>query len=304
MKHVISEQMAVKWSGNRKAANDTAERLKRLCDSNLFGIDKLAELVRAAQMNLAMHGDGSSNIFHANSLVPSGEWPEGGQNDVRGKIRFESFDVVFTNPPFGSRLPIDDPHVLDQFELAKIEAQAPRTSMPPEQLFVERCLRFLKPGGRMAIVLPDSILSNPGLAFIRRWLLRHAYVLASVDLPREMFARSDTHTMTSILVLQKFTPEEVRFVKETEKPPDYNIFMAIVQHVGWDLRGSPVYLRTPEGEEILRKTIRTVQTREESGEVVESAEETEEPIVNDELPAIADLFERWLNDNPGGTWRR
>ncbi|WP_414581920.1 HsdM family class I SAM-dependent methyltransferase [Scytonema sp. PCC 10023] len=120
-------------------------------------------------------------------------------------IRLESFDVVLTNPPFGSKLPIDDPYILDQFELSIAEAKAPRSSLPPEQLFVERCLEFVKPGGRMAIVLPDSILSNPGLAFIRRKVLRNAYIIASIDLPRQMFARSDTHTMTSVLVLQKFS---------------------------------------------------------------------------------------------------
>ena len=93
--------------------------------------------------------------------------------------------------------------------------------MPPERLFIERCLRFLKPSGRTAIVLPDSILSNPGLAFIREWMHMNAYVLASVDLPKQMFARSDTGTLTSVLVLQKFTDEELHLAREMGKPPDY-----------------------------------------------------------------------------------
>jgi type I restriction enzyme M protein len=286
----------------QRAARDTAERLKRLCDNNLFGIDKLAELVRAAQMNLAMHGDGSSNVYHTNSLLPPGEWPDDVQNDVHGRIKPNSFDAVFTNPPFGSKLPIDDPHILDQFQLAREEAKSPRSSMPPEQLFVERCLDLLKPGGRMAIVLPDSILSNPGLAFIRRWVLRNAYIIASVDLPREMFARSDTHTMTSILVLQKFTAEERRLVAELGRPPEYEIFMAIADHVGWDLRGSPVYVRTPEGDEILRKVTRTVTSRDAKGDVIEATEEEEEPILNDQLPAVSRLFSKWLQDRAPQAW--
>src|SRR6266487_2923703 len=150
-----------------------------------------------------------------------------------------SFDVVFTNPPFGSKLPVDDPHILDRYDLTKYEAKAPRASLPPEQLFVERCLDFLKPGGRMAIVLPDSILSNPGLAFIRRWLLIRAYVIASVDLPRETFAKSDTHTMTSVLILQKFTDTERRLAEES-RLSDYQSFMAVADYVGWDHRGNPV----------------------------------------------------------------
>jgi type I restriction enzyme M protein len=149
--------------------------------------------------------------------------PSNPPSRVREEINLAKFDVVFTNPPFGSKLPIDDPHILDQFELVKVEAQSPRSSLPPEQLFVERCLEFLKPGGRMAIVLPDSILSNPGLAWLRRWVLSNAWVIASVDLPREMFARSDTHTMTAVLVLQKFTAEEKRHFNELGKVPPYKI---------------------------------------------------------------------------------
>ncbi|MFQ5853021.1 MAG: restriction endonuclease subunit M [Candidatus Binatia bacterium] len=303
LRGIIFKQMMSKWQGDKGRANqDTAQRLKRVCDNNIYGIDKLTELVQAAQMNLAMHGDGSANVYHANSLLPPGEWPTGEPNNVRGKIRLGVFDVVFTNPPFGSKLPIDDPHILDQFRLVRFEARSPRSSMPPEHLFIERCLDFLKPGGRMAIVLPDSILSNPGLAFIRRWILHNAYVIASVDLPREAFARSDTHTMTSVLVLQKFTDEERKLVAEMQQPPEYGIFMGIADHVGWDLRGNSVFVRTSEGEEVLKKTTRTVTTRNAYGDVVETIQEVEEPIVYDQLPIITDLFTEWLAKTSPQRW--
>jgi len=301
---LIDEQMRRKWSGDKdKAAQDAATRLRAICDGHLFGIDKLAELVRAAQMNLAMHGDGSSNVFHANSLVPPGEWPEGGSNDVRNEVLPGSFDVVFTNPPFGSRLPIDDPHILEQYQLARFEARTPRGSMPPEQLFVERCLQLLRPGGRMAIVLPDSILSNPGLSFIRRWLLLNAFVIAVVDLPREMFAKSDTHTMTSVVVLQRFSDNERRAAVATGRPPEYEVFMAIADKVGWDLRGNAVYVRTPEGEEILREIRRTTTTRTATGEVMETVVSESAPILDDHLPVIAGLFREWLLSHGPHPWQ-
>lgn len=299
VKAIIEEQEYAKYSKNRdKAEAQITERLKRICDTNIFGIDKLAELVRAAQMNLALHGDGSTNVYAAHSLMPTGEWNE----DVRENIQLGKFDAIFTNPPFGSRLPIDDPHILDQFTLSRFEAKAPRSAMPPEQLFVERCLSFLKPGGRMAIVLPDSILSNPGLAWLRRWVLRNAWIIASVDLPREMFAKSDTHTMTSVLIVQKFTPEESRLVAEIGRAPEYEIFMAIADKVGWDLRGQPVYKRTPEGEEILRKVSRTVTGRNAYGDVVETQREEEEPIIDDHLPVITKLFTQWLKQHQSLRW--
>jgi type I restriction enzyme M protein len=305
LKEVITEQATLKWRNNpSKASQDIADRLRKTCDSNLFGIDKLPELVQAAQMNLAMHGDGSSNIIHANSLLSPGEWEQSGSANVYKKLKLNSFDLVVTNPPFGSRLPVDDPHVLSQFELSTFESRNPRSSLPPERLFVERCLRFLHPGGRMAIVLPDSILSNPGLVFIRRWLLLNAYVIASVDLPRETFAKSDTHTKTSVLFLQRFTEQEREIVKATGKPPAYQIFMAIAERVGWDLRGVDVFVRTPEGEEVLQETTRITSSRSAKGEVIQTQVTEVNPIIDDHLPMIQRRFTEWLAQGAQQAWAR
>jgi len=224
--HLFKQQLG-KWRGNEiKALEETARLLRELANANLAGIDFNPILVRAAQMNLVMHGDGSTNIFQANSLLPPGEWPSEPPNDVAHHIQPGQFDIILTNPPFGSKIPIDDPHILNQFELARfgLTTGQRRGSMPPEQLFIERCLQLLKPGGRLAIVLPDSILSNPGLAFIRRWILRKARVLASVDLPQVTF-EPYTGTQTSVLLLQKKTAEEVRQEQRMTQPQDYEVFM-------------------------------------------------------------------------------
>lgn len=104
-----------KWPNSEsKALEETIRILRDTADRYLMGIDFNPVLVRAAQMNLVMHGDGSTNVYHANSLLPPGEWSE----DVKKQIRPGSFDVILTNPPFGSKVPIDDPHILEQFELA------------------------------------------------------------------------------------------------------------------------------------------------------------------------------------------
>jgi len=101
-------------------------------------------------------------------------------------------------PPFGSEIPITDPNILRQFELAhaweRLDDGSFRNrgrlqgSFAPEVLFIERCLEWLKPGGRMGIVLPNGILGNPTAEYIRWWILQHAWVLASVDLPVEVLA--------------------------------------------------------------------------------------------------------------------
>jgi type I restriction enzyme M protein len=101
------------------------------------------------------------------------------------------FDVIVTNPPFGSKIPIKDPAILEQYDLGHIweknngywvKTSRLQSSVPPEQLFIERCMQFLKDGGRMGIVLPDAILGSPGLGYIRQWIIKHAKIIASIDL--------------------------------------------------------------------------------------------------------------------------
>lgn len=278
-REVIEEQERQKWTSDQESRQSTYLRLKEVCNANLFGIDINPALVRACQMNLIMHGgereDGSHNVFAVDSLHHPGEWDLPEIHD----IRLNGFDIVVTNPPFGAGpgLTVDDPYTLEQYELRTFEIETPRTSMPPERLFVERCWQFLKPGGRMAIVLPDSILSNPGLAWIRSWILRRCRIIASIDLPTETFeAHGGTGTQTSVLVLQKMTPEEIRIRGETKKLADYEIFMSICATAGYDRRGNDKWMRTPEGELI-------------SGP-------DKQLIRDDDVSLVAPLFSRWVKE--------
>src|SRR5690606_13316894 len=134
-------------------------RIKDICSRNLFGLDINPLLVRTCQMNMVMHGDGSANIFQADSILSPGEWDS---EDAARNVKHGRFDIVLTNPPFGGNAKVDDPHVLARYGLSTFGSANPRTSLPAEQLFVEAALNFLKPGGRLAIVVPDSILNNPG----------------------------------------------------------------------------------------------------------------------------------------------
>jgi type I restriction enzyme M protein len=288
---VLREQAVRRYGRSVQAEEWMYRRLQEICNRQLFGIDINPALVRACQMNLIMHGgeaeDGAPNVFAANSLHPPAEWPE----EVREKIQLGAFDIVLTNPPFGAgpALVVDDPHILDQFTLTRFEAESPRSRIPPERLFVERCWQFLKPGGRMAIVLPDSILSNPGLLYIRRWILKHCRVLASVDLPAETFeAFGGTGTKTSVLVLQKKTQEQIQFEEASGRMEDYEVFMVICQTMGYDRRGNDLWLRTPEGE-IIEEVI-TIQTPDG----LEKKERR--PIRDDDVAQVAPLFEKWLKE--------
>jgi type I restriction enzyme M protein len=103
----------------------------------------------------------------------------------------------------------------------------------------------------MGIVLPDGILGNPGDEYIRWWLLRRCWVLASVDLPVEVFiVEANVNILTSLLFLKKKTDQEIK-AEDLGGRHDYQVFMALAEKVGVDRRGNTLYKRAPDGEEIL-----------------------------------------------------
>lgn len=187
IREVLLEHEVTKGGTALEVQGRVSARIKEIATLNLYGLDINPFLVRTCQMNLVMHGDGSANVFQADSLYSPSEWSD---SAASSKVSTGRFDIVVTNPPFGGKGVIDDPHLLAHYELAQWDSKEPRSSLPAEQMFVEGAWKYLKPGGHMAIVLPDSILNNPGLEFIRRWLFRRARVIASVDLPKETFADS------------------------------------------------------------------------------------------------------------------
>jgi len=172
------------------------QQLIEFATKNLFGADFDQFLVRAAQMNVVMASNAQGNLFHMNSL----EFPAGhldGVDPAKEKTPLGSIDVLLTNPPFGSNIPVTDPNILKHYDLAHVWERTNdgafrntgrlQGSVAPEVLFIERCVGWIREGGRMGIVLPDGILGNPGDEYIRWWILRYTWVLASVDLPVEVF---------------------------------------------------------------------------------------------------------------------
>lgn len=153
----------------------------------LRGFDLNPDLVKAARMNMVMNNDGYGGLHQADSL----DFPHLWSTDAQRAVALGTVDILFTNPPFGTKIRIDG-RKLGQHDLAvqwdldqhtgewsmrvspdnKIVYQS---SQPPELLFIERALQFVKPGsGRIAMVVPNGILNNPGLAYVRHWLTTHA----------------------------------------------------------------------------------------------------------------------------------
>lgn len=233
--------------------------------SNIFGIEVNEELTRVAKMNMIIHDDGHTNIVGHDALdfMPTLTRKNPG-------LDHDTFDLVLTNPPFGSvikRTEKGDGY-LEQYELREYlgkpnteamdaagfklgegalkrggrQATA-RASIKTEILFLERIHAFLKPGtGRAAIVLPDGILTNSSLLGVRDWLLQHFELLAVISLPQFAFAHYDAGVKTSIVFLRRLDDGET-------VDDDSSIFMALAENIGYDATGRKTFDITEESIE-------------------------------------------------------
>jgi len=277
----------IKWTEHERQI--ALDLIRETAAKNFFGFDINPDLVKATKMNMVMNNDGSGNIMRCNSLLPPHEWDYEFKtdladvfgisiDDITNHNKIGLFDVIVTNPPFGSKIPINDQNILTQFDIAQGS-----NSVPPEQLFVERCVQFLKPNGRLAIVLPDSILGTPGLAHIRKWLIKNTKIIASVDLHADTF-QPRNGTQTSVLIVQKLKDED----KQKSQHENYNVFMTMVERVGHDKRGVNLYKRDKDGKIIYfaNEHINAL------GEIVE----IEEPQLDDQTRLVANVFNKWKKE--------
>jgi type I restriction enzyme M protein len=218
--------------------NNLAKRKFDYANSRLFGIDFDPRLSRVAKAMMLIAGDGRSNVYRVNSLDPR-EW-KNRTDGLVGAVQDGRFDIVMTNPPFAGN--ISQPEILGCYDLAYKGDHTKHkrvNKLTRDVLFIERCLRFLKPGGRMAIVLPQGNLNNTNAEYIRTWVMDKARILAVVGLHVNTF-KPFTGTKTSVLFLQKWAENE-------EPDQDYPIFLAVNEKPVKDNSGSYVFKKNPDG---------------------------------------------------------
>lgn len=306
MNHVIRKiQIAEldRWKGNvERADKTTRERVQKFAQNYIVGIDFNPELVKASKMNMVMNNDGTGGLYQGNSLEAPAVWHAG----LRDRALLGKIDLLFTNPPFGSKITVNDPTILEQYDLGHSWSYDAATdhwrmnegvqkSQPPEILFIERCVRFLRPGiGRAAMVLPDGILGSPGLGYVREWILRHCRVLASIDLHPDTF-QPFVSVQTSLLVLERKTEELIRLEEARGQMNDYQVFMAVASHVGHDKRGNTTYVRDRKGNEIIEEY--AAQLKEyENGIPILRTQIVRTKVVDDNTRQIAKEFRQWLSE--------
>jgi type I restriction enzyme M protein len=201
---------------------------------NIRGIERDSFLSKVVKAYMVIMGDGKSGIFCEDSLEPHASW----DTKTQSNIHFGDFDILLANPPFGANIPVVGESKLSQFPLGhkwikgkdgKWEQEKVKISEAPQILFIDRFLDLLKEGGRMAVVLPDGILSNPTDEYIVWSLLQRAEIIGLIDLPMNTFMPY-TSTKTHLVLLKK-----------TAKPrKDYTFFMSYAKTCGHDKRGREI----------------------------------------------------------------
>lgn len=282
--------------------------LRRYAKDSLYGIDVDADLKKAARMNMVMNNDGHGNVCEFNSLeygIPALRTPEMDQFEKRGGGHGK-FDYVFTNPPFGSKIPVTDANVLEAYDLGhswsrsgdKFVRGGVQKRVPPEILFIEACYRFLKPGtGMMSLILPNGILGNPGeqMEAVRWWMLWRMELLASVDLPAEAFL-PQVSVQASCVFLRRRDDNELRLAGP-KGPKQRPVFMAIAEHCGHGRRGEKKYVRRPDGSE-LTEVLEISERWERNGRIVEQVRRKELRLEADDMPWIAVQYARFVAGEP------
>ncbi len=227
----------------------------------VFGIDFDEKVVRVARTLNLIAGDGETNVLELNTLdyerwsekVSDRSWflayGKGfGRLEKLKKDRNSNkeflFDLLMANPPFAGD--IKESRIIHQYELGYNEKKKPKSKVGRDILFIERNLDFLKPGGRMAIVLPQGRLNNTSDKDIREYIAGKARILTVVGLHGNTF-KPHTGTKTSVLFLQKWDN------KLCPKKDDYPIFFAVSEKSGKDNSGDPVYVKDKEGKRKLDK---------------------------------------------------
>ena len=224
----------------------------------VFGIDFDEKTVRVARTLNLIAGDGETNVLHLNTLDFE-RWGDKTEKDPkwintygRGFHRLENlrsekgqnkqfdFDVLMANPPFAGD--IKESRILHQYELGfKTDGKKAQSKVGRDILFIERNLDFLKPGGRMAIVLPQGRFNNTSDKHIREFIAERGRILAVVGLHGNTF-KPHTGTKTSVLFAQKWDE------KLCPKVDDYPIFFAVSQKGGKDNSGDYVYVKNDNGQ--------------------------------------------------------
>lgn len=189
-------------------------------ESNLFGIEINEQIARTAKMNMIIHDDGHTNVIASDGLLSSETMIEKSGNQ---EFKYNSFDFIITNPPFGSKIKQTEKAYMKNYNMAINESDwldhrnssdKERASQSTEVLFIEQCHKFLNEGGYLAIVVPDGILTNSSLQYVRDQIEEWYRIVAIISMPQDAFAHTGAGVKSSVMFLRKWPRKKTELIKE------------------------------------------------------------------------------------------
>lgn len=193
-------------------------------EKNLYGIEINEQISRAAKMNMIIHDDGHTNVITSDGLVSDATIKERTGN--KG-FKYGTFDFIITNPPFGSNIRQTEQAYFKTYQLGKKEedwlavksrvGDDTRDGQQSEVLFIEQDYLFLKEGGMLAIVLPDGILTNSSMQYVRTQLEDWFRIVAVVSMPQTAFSANGAGVKSSVLFLKKWPKEHTKELESKKK---------------------------------------------------------------------------------------
>lgn len=183
-------------------------------EKNLYGIEISEQISRAAKMNMIIHDDGHTNVITSDGLVPDETLISKTTNQG---FKYETFDFIITNPPFGSTVRQTEQAYLKTYQLGKKEEDwlavntkpaKTRDGQSTEVLFIEQDYKFLKEGGYLAIVLPDGVLTNSSMQYVRTQIEDWFRIVAVISMPQTAFTANGAGVKSSVLFLKKWSKEQ------------------------------------------------------------------------------------------------
>lgn len=213
-------------------------------EKNLYGIEISEQISRAAKMNMIIHDDGHTNVITSDGLV-SDETILAKTNN--SGFKYGTFDFIITNPPFGSTIRQSEQAYLKTYQLGKKEEDWLAVKAMPENirdgqstevLFIEQDYKFLKEGGYLAIVLPDGILTNSSMQYVRTQIEDWFRIVAVVSMPQTAFTANGAGVKSSVLFLKKWKKEQTRELVDAKKDIESKLLKNsnyLLHRQTWDL---------------------------------------------------------------------
>ena len=309
-------------------ASVEGSRIYQLSRNCIYGTDANPRMARTSKMNMIMHGDGHGGVHHHEGLL-----------NVNG-IFEERFDVILTNPPFGqnvdrNQLISETDRFTDEETKKKYRKQYGKaydealkqvddhigesllslydlggTSTLTEVLFMERCLRLLKKGGRMGMVLPEGVLNNKKLAGVREYFEGKAKLLLICSIPQDVFIAAGATVKPSLVFMRRFTDEEERDYEKCKSEaiaevtashqPEIDSFNSTIANcdnaedsLKADLREARERLKQAKKEKNEKKTISAMEAEIET---IQQSQKDNKTAKKEAKKALSELYKQIEND--------